>query len=226
MSLKNINSGMFAWTRVGLKVLSDVRKRALKGIQSSFFYGLGVLLPAGISIFIVYKLFVIIKNFMENTYKETLPWWLGFGVTLLFIIVVGIAARITIGVRLVNAMERVFSRIPFIKNIFTMIKQLQVLLLAKKKMVFEKVVLFEYPRRGLYSLGFLTADATAELNIKTGGDLVTVFLSTTPNPTSGLLIFVPRVDIIELDMSVEEAFKLIISGGLLKPETLLEIEGG
>ena len=225
MAFKNYKSWAFAWTAGGLKVLKESWKKLGHGLQSYFFYGLGVLLPAGITIFIVYKLFEILKHFMESMYKETLPWWLGVAVTLLFILIVGVAARITLGIRMVNAMEYVFARIPLIKNIFTMIKQLQQLILGRKKMVFEKVVLLEYPRKGIWSLGFMTADATNELNSKTGEDLVTVFLSTTPNPTSGLLIFVPRKDVFDLQMSVEEAFKVIISGGLLKPETIIEMEG-
>ena len=96
------------------------------------------------------------------------------------------------------------------------------MILEPDRSVFKHAVLLEFPRRGLWIIGFLSAPATKEFNEKTGKDLVSVFIPTTPNPTSGVLALVPVEDLIMLDMSIEEASKVIISGGILTPESVAE----
>lgn len=196
-------------------------RHILRQLRGNFLYGLGVLLPTAVTVFITVKIFNLAIEQLGVLYKQAIPWWLGLIVMCLIVGLVGLIARIAIGRQVMSFFDRLFTKIPVVKNIYTTIKQLQEIF-TNKKMLFEKVVMLQYPRKGIYSLGFLTAQAARELEEKSGeDDMVTVFLSTTPNPTSGLLVFIPRKDIIPLDMNTEEAFKLIISGGIITPDDIM-----
>jgi len=109
--------------------------------------------------------------------------------------------------------------IPIISRIYSTIQQISRAFLSEKREVFKKAVLFEYPRPGTYSIGFFTQDTKGMVQDALDCDVVSVFLPTTPNPTSGFLLFVPKTEIIELDMPVEEALKLVISGGAIVPQS-------
>jgi uncharacterized membrane protein len=122
--------------------------------------------------------------------------------------------------RIFNFGERILMRIPLINKVYRGMQQLSKAFLMQKQAMFRKSVLVEYPKKGTYVLAFLTADAAREINAKTNDDLVSVFVPTTPNPTSGFLLFVPRADIIELRMSIEDGFKLIVSFGAVAPGDL------
>jgi uncharacterized membrane protein len=106
-----------------------------------------------------------------------------------------------------------------VRPIYTAVKQLLIAIFSAPKDSFKRVILIEYPRRGVYALAFVTGIAWGEIQDKTAGNMINVFLPTTPNPTSGFYLLVPEKDTISLDMGVEDAFKLLISGGLVKPET-------
>ena len=104
-----------------------------------------------------------------------------------------------------------------LRNIYSGLKQLFEAILTSKSNSFREVVLIEYPRKGIWAMGFLTGDTKGEVNHKTKSSMVNIFLPTTPNPTSGFLLFVPKADIIRLSMTVEEGIKMIISAGMLTP---------
>jgi uncharacterized membrane protein len=106
---------------------------------------------------------------------------------------------------------------PVLRNIYSGLKQLFETILSQKSNSFREVVLIEYPREGIWAMGFLTGDTKGEVNRKTKNQMVNIFLPTTPNPTSGFLLFVPKKDIIRLSMTVEEGIKMIISAGMLTP---------
>ena len=113
--------------------------------------------------------------------------------------------------------EKILSKIPVLGNIYSGLKQLFEAILGKKSNSFREVVLLEYPREGIWAMAFLTGDTKGEVNRKTKNKMVNVFLPTTPNPTSGFLLFVPKKDILRLTMTVEEGIKMIISAGMLTP---------
>ena len=113
--------------------------------------------------------------------------------------------------------EKILSKMPVLRNIYSGLKQLFETILSQKSNSFREVVLIEYPREGIWAMGFLTGDTKGEVNRKTKNQMVNIFLPTTPNPTSGFLLFVPKKDIIRLSMTVEEGIKMIISAGMLTP---------
>ena len=109
-------------------------------------------------------------------------------------------------------------KVPFISSVYSLLKQIFETFLSGKSNAFKKVVLLEYPRKGIWILGFVSADTEGEVREILGREMVNVFIPTTPNPTSGFLIFVPREDVVELDMGVEEGIKFVISGGIVAPD--------
>ena len=113
--------------------------------------------------------------------------------------------------------ERTLSRMPILRNIYNGLKQLFETLLAKKKDSFREVILLEYPRKGIWAMGFLTGHTEGEVQRRTKNSMINIFLPTTPNPTSGFLLFVPFKDVLRLNMTVEEGIKMIISAGMITP---------
>ena len=122
-----------------------------------------------------------------------------------------------IGKSLVDWWESFLDKIPLVRNIYSPLKKFAELVLTDQTQAFTKVLLIEYPRKGLYSLCFQTSNNLGEIETKSGKDVVCVFVPTTPNPTSGLILMVPQEDVIELDMSVEDGLKMIISLGVVVP---------
>lgn len=147
----------------------------------------------------------------------------GFGliVAIILITLIGFLTANFIGRSILNFGESLLEQMPLVRNIYRGLKQILQTVLSEKSNTFQKVGLIEYPRKGLWAMVFIATDAEGEID-KTidpvAGPSVAVFLPTTPNPTSGFLLFVPRDDIRELKMSVEEAAKLVISAGLVTPE--------
>ena len=133
------------------------------------------------------------------------------------LIVTGTFVANLVGRRLVNLYEGLLGRIPLVRSVYSAVKNFAELVFSDTGSSFKKVLLIEYPRKGLYSIAFQTSEHPEEVESRTGVRLVTVFLPTTPNPTSGFMLFVPRDHIRELDMSVEEALKMIISLGVVVP---------
>jgi uncharacterized membrane protein len=144
----------------------------------------------------------------------------GLGIVLTFtlVLVTGFLAANYLGRRLVGGWESLLGRIPLVSPIYTGAKKISETLLSDQAQAFRKVLLVEYPRRGAWSLCFLTARHLGEVQAKTGKEVVCVFVPTTPNPTSGFLILVPTDEVVELDMTVDEAFRMIISLGVVVPE--------
>jgi len=146
---------------------------------------------------------------------------LGLIIGLALITLVGFLTANIIGRKIVTTGEDILGRMPLVRSIYNGLKQILETVLSDKSNTFKKVGLIEYPRKGLYAIVFMATEAGGEVQAKVGeqaGQTVAVFLPTTPNPTSGFLLFVPKSDIIELTMSVEEGAKLVISAGLVSPE--------
>lgn len=150
----------------------------------------------------------------------------GFGVilSLIILLVTGIVATNYFGERLVIWGESILSRIPLVRSIYKTVKQVINTLLSTNSEAFRKVVLIEYPRNGLWSMAFLTGTANKEFNDKTSEELISVFIPTTPNPTSGFLIMLPKREVVEISMSIDEALKYIISLGVMPPASGTKLE--
>lgn len=189
-------------------------------LRSYFIAGIFVLFPLIITIYILWYVF----SFMEGILKPVLTFFighyipgLGFFLNIVIILLIGIFGRNILGKKIISFGERLLFRIPLVRTIYMTTKQILEALFIGRSYVFERVVLLEYPRKGLYQLGFVTREVSGELSSKCREKLVNVFVPTTPNPTSGMLVLVPEDDLIYLEMKVEEGMKLIISGGTLVP---------
>jgi uncharacterized membrane protein len=126
------------------------------------------------------------------------------------------------GRTLVHIGERILSRMPIVRSVYGTLKQIFETVLAQSSRSFREVVLIEYPRRGIGAIAFVTGPTRGEVQARSGEELVNVFLPTTPNPTSGFLLFVPKSDLVHLDMTIEEGIKLVISGGIVAPKGSLD----
>ena len=143
----------------------------------------------------------------------------GLGVVLAVVLVLatGMIVANLLGRRIVSAWESLLARIPLVRSLYAGIKQVMEAVLATDAKSFRKVLLIEYPRKGVWSLAFMTSDNLGEVQAKTRTDVISVFIPTTPNPTSGFVLMVPSEDVVHLDMSVEEGLKMIISMGVVVP---------
>ena len=145
----------------------------------------------------------------------------GYGIVLAIAILLltGMLAANLFGRRLVEFWEAVLNRIPLVRTIYKSVKQISTTLLDSDGKSFRKVIMLEYPRKGVWSIGFLTnPHVSNELEQTDNNDMVAVFVPTTPNPTSGFILMVPHEEIVELDMTIEEGFKFIISMGVIIPD--------
>jgi len=142
---------------------------------------------------------------------------LGLLILLIVITLIGWLTAGYVGRSAVRLGENVVSRMPVVRSVYAAVKQIFETVLAQKSQAFRQAVLVEYPRRGLWTIAFITGETEGEVQALTEEDMVSIYVPTTPNPTSGFLLFVPREDIVELHMSVEEAIKYVISGGIVAP---------
>jgi len=153
----------------------------------------------------------------ESLFGFSIP---GFGLVLAIgvLLLTGMLAANLLGRQLVSLWEAILSRIHIVRGIYNAVKQIVATVLTSQGKSFRKVVMAEYPRKGIWSIGFLTNESVAINCEGMDEDMLAVFLPTTPNPTSGFILLFPKQDIIELDMSVEDGFKFIISIGVVVPE--------
>jgi len=197
------------------------------GFKKYFITGLLVVVPLYITIYIL----AVIVNYMDAILEYLpdslhpdiyLPFHIpGIGVifTIVAIFLVGLLTTNLLGKKLVEIGEGILVKIPFFRGIYKPIKQFIETFFVSGYSGFRKAVLIEFPSKGIYSIGFVTGIASGEVQTKTAEKVVNVFLPTTPNPTTGFYILIPEKDVIPLDMSVEDAFKLIITGGMVGPES-------
>lgn len=202
-------------------------RRSLKGAaRKHFLTGLLVMVPLGLTYYVVSAivgamdqvLAILPPRFHPETYLPFRVPGLGLAVTLLFIQVVGFLCANLLGRTVVKAYERLLARIPLVRSIYAGVKQVMEQILSDRSGRFRRVVLFEFPRKGAYSLGFVTGVVGGELGAKAGGRAVNVFIPCTPNPTSGFYLVLPEADVIPVDLTVEQAFKIILSGGIVGTE--------
>lgn len=183
-------------------------------LKKSFLTGLLVVLPIGGTIYILLLLIKALNSILPFSF---LPYGTGLLLTVALITFIGFMTSNIMGARLIKMGEGVLFRIPLVKNVYTAVKQISDAMLSSQARNFRRVVMLEYPRKGLYTLAFVTGVARGEVQDKTAKKVISVFVPTTPNPTSGFFLMVAEEEVIDLDMSVEDAFKLVISGGLVSP---------
>ena len=202
-------------------------KRTFFGrMRAYFFAGILITAPIGISLWIAWG----IINFFDNNVVSLLPHkynpesylpiqipGLGLVLTILTLTVIGWLAAGLMGRWVVRMTENLMARMPVISNIYGAIKQIMETVLSQKSNSFRYVVLFEYPRKGIWTMGFVTGTTKGEVQNVINEKMINVFVPTTPNPTSGFLLFVPKSDLHYLSMSPEEGFKMLVSTGIVTP---------
>jgi uncharacterized membrane protein len=195
---------------------------AWKSLRNSFFAGLLVVLPAAASVLILVGLFKWVTNFMlpEMLRQQMLTPVYRIVALLTFIAfttLVGWVTRLVVGKRMIALVENMIGCVPLLNKTYGFMKEISQTLLSGRKTMFQRVVLVQFPRAGVYSIGFVTSETEGEAQEKTKETVINVFVPTTPNPTSGFLILVPREQLTNLDMTVAEGMKLVISGGAVVP---------
>ncbi len=202
--------------------------KAKHALRNTFITGLFITLPLAVTIVVfrfvftgvdglfsplITRLLIIFGAHIEPEYR--IP---GIGVitTITLIFAVGVITKHYAGRKLIAMGEAFIVKIPGLKGIYSASKQM-IETFSNGGMAFNKVVMIEYPRKGIYTIAFITNTGKSEISARAGMDMVNVFVPTTPNPTSGFFLALPKEDVTELDMSVEDGFKLVISGGMFVP---------
>lgn len=199
-------------------------------LRAYFFTGILVTAPVAITFYVAYNIFIWIDGSVNqlippeflsryNIPFKTIP---GLGIVILIVglILVGMFAAGFVGRIFVRLGDWIVRKLPVISSIYSLLKQIFETFLSSQNQSFSKCVLVEYPRKGMWVIGFVSAETKGEVKKKLKDDLLSIYVSTTPNPTSGFLVFVPKKDVIPLDMSVEEGLKYIISCGIVEPDKL------
>lgn len=199
-------------------------------LRSYFLTGFIVSAPVAITIYIAWSLIGWVDSWVKpyipakynpDTYLGFEVPGFGLIVALILITLTGFLTANIVGRSIVHFGERVLDRMPLVRSIYRGLKQIFETVLAQKADMFKKVGVIEWPRRGAWAVVFIATDRDTEISRKLEGsheDMVAVFMPSTPNPTTGFLMYVPKRDLVELDMTVEEAAKLVISAGLVTPD--------
>ncbi len=199
----------------------DALEALINRVRTFFITGVILLVPAVVTLFIIFQLFLFADGFLGESISRAMGYrmpGLGLIVTFLLFVVAGAVGQNVLGKRLWRWFEYSLENLPVVRSLYVGIKQVSDVLFQQRKSEFRRVVLVEYPRRDLWMIGFVTSEqatwyATAHF---TGRQMVSVFIPTTPNPTSGFLILVDRTQVIDTPLGIEEAMKLVISGGLVQ----------
>ncbi|MDA9559049.1 DUF502 domain-containing protein [Alphaproteobacteria bacterium] len=209
------------------KKMPTYNKNIFHRIRTYFFTGLAVTAPIGITIY----LSLIFINLIDDNVKNLVPikynpdTYLPFNipgtgliVAVFSLILIGFFTAGIFGRFFVKIGENIINKLPIVRSIYNALKQVFQTILGASSKAFREVVLIEYPRKGLWAIAFITSETKGEVNGKLKHKSVNIFLPTTPNPTSGFMLFVPTKDIIRLQMNIEQGMKLVISGGIITPE--------
>lgn len=199
-------------------------------LRAYFFTGILVTAPVSITFYMAYKIFVWIDVSVNHLippeliarYNIPLTTIPGIGIVILILamIFIGMFAAGFVGRFFLHLGDWIVRRLPVISSIYSLLKQVFETMFSDKKQSFNKCVLLEYPRKGIWILGFVSAETKGEIKKELHEELLSVFIPTTPNPTSGFLIFVPKKNVIPLSMSVEQGIKFVISCGIVEPDKM------
>ena len=195
-------------------------------MRAYFITGILVVAPVSITLYLAWIFIGFVDNritplipvkYNPETYLPFALPGLGLLILVVTLILVGAATAGFIGRLWARVSEQILGRMPVIRNIYGAVKQILETVLAQQSKAFREAVLVEYPRRGIWAIAFITGRTEGEVQNITEEECINIFLPTTPNPTSGFLLFVPKKDLVHLDMNVEEAIKMVISGGIVTP---------
>ncbi|WP_071795497.1 DUF502 domain-containing protein [Natronohydrobacter thiooxidans] len=206
------------------------KRGLIASLRGNFLAGLAVIAPGVLTIWLVWNVITWIDGLVlpmipRRFHPVALTGWdiPGIGVILFFAftLIMGYFTKGLIGRTLVHWGERIVEAMPVVRSIYNAVKQIADTILARKTPSFNRACLVQYPRPGIWAMAFISSTTRGEIgdHLEENGEMISVFLPTTPNPTSGFLLFVPRRDVIELDMTIEDAAKLVISAGLVYPES-------
>ena len=201
-------------------------------LRNNFLTGLAVIIPVFITAYLIWSTIGLVDGWVLPLIPEkyTIDKFIGIDVKgigvvifLLFTVIIGSLTKGYFGRTILKSAESLVDRMPVVRSIYNGIKQIAETIFNQSNNSFEKACLVEYPRKGIWAVAFVSTKTKGEVNSKLGEnkDLHSIFLPTTPNPTSGFLLFLPEKDIVFLDMSVEDAAKLVISAGLVTPKDIL-----
>ena len=218
------------------------RKSFFSGLRNSFLTGVVVIAPVGLTVWLIWSVMGwvdgVVLPFVPSRYQpeNILNTFLGLDIQLqlrglgvvfflIFTTFVGWLAKGLLGRSLIRSAERFVNRMPVVRSIYSGVKQIAETVFSQADRSFEKACIVQYPRKGIWAVGFISTSAKGEIRARVNDaqNLLSVFVPTTPNPTSGFLLFFPAEDVIELDMSIEDAAKLVISAGLVYPNENGEI---
>lgn len=198
----------------------------VRHLRGYFLAGVLITAPIGLTFFLAWQFIdwvdgritpMIPAAYNPETYLPFSIPGLGLLVVFIALTLIGALTAGMLGRLWVRTSERMLARMPVIRSVYGAIKQIFETILAHRSEAFRQVVLFEYPRRGSWAIGFITGKTEGEVQSMTSDDVVNVFLPTTPNPTSGYLLFIPRKELVVLSMTVEEGIKMVVSGGIITP---------
>jgi len=216
----------------------DVKAKPVKvgfaaRLRAYFLTGILVTAPVSLTFYLAW----IFIGFVDHTVTPLIPekynpeTYLpfsipGLGLVIVFIVltIIGASTAGFVGKFFIRLGERLMAQLPVVRSIYSATKQILETVLAQQSQAFREAVLVEYPRRGIWAIAFITGHTEGEVQNLTEEDTVNIFLPTTPNPTSGFLLFVPKKELISLSMTVEEAIKMVISGGIVTPPDLRPAE--
>ncbi len=200
-----------------------LQARLSRWLRDSLISGIVVAIPLYIVYWVVERIILQVEGVLGPLPTRLVPQWikdipgLGFAVTALVLLVLGTVFRGFVGRRIVGWLEALLRRVPLIGTLYFAFQQLLKSVFSADAQSFQRVVLVEFPRKDCYSLGFVTERAWSGVESAVGRTLISVFVPTTPNPTSGFFMMIPEDDLIVLNMTVEEAFKAIMSSGIVMP---------
>ncbi len=195
-------------------------------LRAYFFAGILITAPIAITLYLAWLFVSFVDSrvtplipapFNPSNYLPFAIPGLGLLIVIIALIVIGASTAGYFGRLLTRYVDAAVARMPVVRSIYIAVKQIMETVLTRKSNAFRQAVLVQYPRAGVWTIAFITGVTQGEVQDLTGGEMINVFVPTTPNPTSGFLLFVPRSDIMPLSMSVEDALKMVVSGGLLTP---------
>lgn len=212
----------------------SVTNRFMQDLKNDLIAGLLVVIPLATTIWLTFTIASWVIDFLTKIPKQINPFdglhpilvnllnlLVGLAVPLLSILLIGLMARNIAGRWLLDVGERLLQAIPFAGSVYKTLKQLLETILKDSNSKFRRVILVEYPRQGVWAIGFVTGTISSDIQSKMATPMLSIFVPTTPNPTTGWYAIVPEDEVLNLSMSVEDAFKLIISGGIVSPSSAI-----
>lgn len=213
--------------------------RQLRLLRFYLVTGILVWIPLIVTVWITWWLFTKVGVGVENLIRDLfgrireltqgVPWLaflqeisyrpgMGFGGALMLFLLTGILTRYLVGRRLIGYGEKILAQIPIIRNVYRAVQQIRDVFVNREGTVFQDVCVIEYPRENMYAVAFVTSEDQGLVQEASGKRLISVFMPSTPNPTTGFLLYLPEEDVMRVDVTVEDAMKLVISGGAYMPE--------